>query len=130
MPLFLITAVALEKLSRNYIVLAKISRVLNPGGMVLSLFPDKGVWREGHCGIPFLHWFPKGSDPRVYYAAACRFFGLGYHKKNKTYIQWTQDSCEWLDNWTYYRTEHSMKLIQPTINTFLISGILKTTGCN
>ena len=55
MPLFLITAVALEKLSRNYIVLAKISRVLKPGGMVLSLFPDKGVWREGHCGIPFLH---------------------------------------------------------------------------
>lgn len=44
-------------------VLSEIHRVLKPGGRVLSLFPDRAVWREGHCGIPFLHWFPKGSRP-------------------------------------------------------------------
>jgi SAM-dependent methyltransferase len=105
---FVINNQVMEHVENLDIVLAEISRVLKPGGMVLSLFPDKGVWREGHCGIPFLHWFPKGSRPRVYYAAVCRFFGLGYHKKNKSYIQWAQDFCEWLDNWTYYRTQHEI----------------------
>ena len=32
--------------------LSEIHRVLKPGGMVLSLFPSKEVWHEGHCGIP------------------------------------------------------------------------------
>lgn len=85
-------------------VLAEIQRVLKPGGVVLSLFPDKGVWREGHCGIPFLHWFPKGSHPRIYYAAAFRFLGFGYHKGNKSVMRWSKDFCEWLDKWTYYRS--------------------------
>jgi len=85
-------------------VLGEISRVLKPGGSVLSLFPDKGVWREGHCGIPFLHWFAKRSVPRIYYAAALRFVGLGYHKGGKSVLKWSEDFCDWLDNWTYYRS--------------------------
>lgn len=85
-------------------VLAEIQRVLKPGGQVLSLFPDKGVWREGHCGIPFLHWFPKYSHIRIYYAASLRVLGFGYHKGSKSVIQWSRDFCDWLDKWTHYRT--------------------------
>jgi SAM-dependent methyltransferase len=85
--------------------LAEIHRVMKPGGMVLSLFPIKSGWREGHCEIPFLHWFPKGSRPRVYYAAGWRLFGAGAHKGNKSIMRWSEDFCEWLDKWTYYRTE-------------------------
>ena len=85
-------------------VLAEIARVLRPGGTVFSLFPDAGVWREGHCGIPFLHWFPKGSALRVYYAAALHQCGLGYHRENKTAMQWSRDFCHWLDQWTHYRS--------------------------
>src|SRR5882762_2315304 len=92
-------------------VLAEILRVLKPGGMVISLFPDKGVWREGHCGVPFLHWFPKGSRLRVYYAAACRTLGLGHHKGNKSAMRWSEDTCEWLDKWTYYRTREEIDSI-------------------
>lgn len=84
-------------------VLAEIHRVLKPGGKVLSLFPDKGVWREGHCGIPFLHWFPKKSRLRVYYAAILRMIGFGYHKGNKSIMRWSADFCDWLDKWTWYR---------------------------
>jgi len=84
-------------------VLSEIHRVLKPGGKVLSLFPDKGVWREGHCGIPFLHWFPKGTRLRIYYAAMMRMIGFGYHKGNKTIMRWSEDFCEWLDKWTWYR---------------------------
>ena len=51
---------------------SKIHRVLKPGGTLLSLSPDKSVWHEGHCGVPFLHWvqlptirrlIPKLADP-------------------------------------------------------------------
>lgn len=90
-------------------VLDEISRVLKPGGVVLSLFPDKGVWREGHCGIPFLHWFPKYSHPRIYYATLLRSLGLGHHKGNKSAFQWSSDFCQWLDNWTYYRTQREIE---------------------
>jgi SAM-dependent methyltransferase len=85
-------------------VLSEIHRVLKPGGVVLSLFPDKSVWREGHCGVPFLHWFLKGSRPRVYYAAAFRVFGFGYHKGNKGVVRWSEDFSIWLDKWTWYRS--------------------------
>lgn len=85
-------------------VLAEIHRVLKPSGLVLSLFPDKGVWREGHCGIPFLHKFPKGSKSRVYYAALLRTLGMGHFKQNNSALQWSRDFCNWLDRWTYYRS--------------------------
>lgn len=90
-------------------VLTEISRVLKPGGKVLSLFPDRGVWREGHVGIPLLHWFPKGSRLRVAYAFALRSLGLGYHKLNKPRWQWSEDACAWIDNWTYYRSLHVIR---------------------
>lgn len=85
-------------------VLAEIRRVLKPGGVVLSLFPEKGQWREGHCGIPFLHWFPKNNRTRVYYATVFRILGFGHHKGTKSAISWSRDFCEWLDKWTYYRS--------------------------
>lgn len=100
---FIINNQVMEHVENLDSVLAEIQRVLKPDGMVLSLFPDKGVWREGHCGIPFLHWFPKDGHPRVYYAAAWRILGFGYHKGNKGVMRWSQDFCEWLDKWTYYR---------------------------
>ena len=90
-------------------VLREIDRVLKPGGRVLSLFPDKGVWPEGHCGIPLLHWFPKRSKFRVYYAFALRSLGLGYFTEKKTRWKWSVDFCEWLDNWTYYRSQKTIR---------------------
>lgn len=90
-------------------VLGEIDRVLKPGGRVLSLFPHRSVWREGHCGIPFLHWFPKGSHPRVYYAAFLRVLGLGYFKAGKWIYQWSTDFCDWLDRWTWYRSHNEIR---------------------
>lgn len=92
-------------------VLAEIQRVLKPGGKIISLFPDKGAWREGHCGIPFLHRFAKGSRPRVYYAAGLRALGFGTQKGNKSALRWGRDICEWLDMWTHYRTWQEVHVI-------------------
>ncbi len=85
--------------------LAEIHRVLRPGGLVLSLFPDRSVWREGHCGVAFLHWFPKRSRARYYYALACRSLGLGYHKQKLGSIRnWALNRCRYLDEQTFYRS--------------------------
>jgi SAM-dependent methyltransferase len=90
-------------------VLAEIRRVLRPRGLLLSLFPDRSVWREGHCGIPFLHWFPKRSRFRFYYAAALRGLGLGSFKGDKSISRWSSDFCQWLDAWTYYRSQEQLR---------------------
>jgi SAM-dependent methyltransferase len=82
------------------VVLGEIARILKPGGICLSLFPHRGVWREGHCNIPLLHRFPKGRA-RIYYAAA--LYPIGYYKNGKSRMQWARDFADWLDRWTYYR---------------------------
>jgi 2-polyprenyl-3-methyl-5-hydroxy-6-metoxy-1,4-benzoquinol methylase len=71
----------MEHVENLELTLAELHRVVKPGGIVLSIFPHKTVWREGHCGVAFLHWFPKRSKSRRYYATACRALGFGYHKK-------------------------------------------------
>jgi SAM-dependent methyltransferase len=101
---FIVNNQVMEHVQDLDLVLAEIERVLKPGGQVLSLFPDKSVWREGHCGVPFLHLFPKGTRPRIYYAAAFRLLGFGHFKGDKGVKQWSEDFCGWLDQWTYYRT--------------------------
>ena len=84
-------------------VLSELRRVLKPGGVTLNVFPHREVWREGHCGIPFLHRFPRGPA-RLYYAACLRALGFGYHANGKNPMQWSRDFCAWLDDWTHYRT--------------------------
>jgi ubiquinone/menaquinone biosynthesis C-methylase UbiE len=85
--------------------LAELQRVAKPGGTFLSVFPHKGVWREGHCGVAFVHWFPKRSRLRLYYTTACRAVGFGYHKERFGSIRaWARDRCRYLDEQTFYRT--------------------------
>ena len=85
-------------------VLREIDRVLRPGGTVLSLFPSRDVYREGHIGIPFSHWFPKDSYPRFLYTWALRSLGLGTWKEQaRTRRQWATDKLRWIDSYTHYR---------------------------
>ena len=108
---FIINNQVMEHVENLDSVLAEIHRALKPGGVVLSLFPDKGVWRECHCGVPFLHWFPKGSRVRIYYAAGFRALGFGYNKGSKSIMRWSQDFSVWLDKWTYYRTQQEISSV-------------------
>jgi SAM-dependent methyltransferase len=95
----------LEHVDDLYGVLSEIARVLRPGGTMLSLFPSRKVWREGHVGIPFLHWMPRSSPIRLAYATAMRAVGFGYFKSDKSIRSWAKDACEWIDRFTYYRTD-------------------------
>jgi SAM-dependent methyltransferase len=89
--------------------LAEIRRVLAPGGSVLSIFPSRDVWREGHIGIPFAHWFRKGSRVRFAYTLTLRGLGFGYWKEQApTRRRWAADKLEWLDTYTRYRSREEI----------------------
>jgi SAM-dependent methyltransferase len=102
-------------------VLHEIHRILKPGGALLCMFPAKDVIREGHCGIPFIHWFPKGSRLRFYYALALRNLGLGHFKRDISASQWTSDFLQWLDGFTYYRDRYT--IFARVRNHFAVSSL-------
>jgi SAM-dependent methyltransferase len=89
-------------------LLTEVSRVMKPRSKLLAIFPTKEVLREGHIGIPFVHWFPEGSSWRFNYALACRALGLGYFKQDKSIGEWTRDALEWIDTYTFYRSRQSV----------------------
>jgi SAM-dependent methyltransferase len=89
--------------------LAEIFRILKPGGLFLCLFPSKDVWREGHCGVPFLHWFPKDSKSRYYYIYLLRTLGIGKYKSNLPKKEWIEYILRWLDQYCFYRTRRNIK---------------------
>ena len=79
--------------------------MLKPGGTLLSIFPSRDVFREGHIGIPFSHWFPKDSRARFLYTWALRSAGLGTWKEQAaTRRQWAVDKLRWIDTYTHYRS--------------------------
>ena len=85
--------------------LAEIDRVLRPGGSVLSIFPSRDVFREGHIGIPFTHWFRNDSRARFYFTWVLRAVGLGTWKEQAPNArQWALDKLSWIDTYTRYRT--------------------------
>ena len=86
-------------------VLSEISRVLKPGGTVLSIFPSSDVFREGHIGIPFSHWFSSGSRLRFLFTWTLRGLGLGTWKEQApTARRWAVDKLKWIDTYTHYRS--------------------------
>lgn len=90
-------------------VLREIHRVLKPGGTVLSVFPSRDVFREGHIGIPFAHWWRRGSRGRLLYTWALRGLGLGTWKQEApTCRQWAVDKLAWIDAYTHYRTRREI----------------------
>ncbi len=85
--------------------LREISRVMKSGAILLSIFPARDVFREGHIGVPFSHWFPKGSRTRFYYTWALRALGAGTWKEQApTYSDWARDKLRWIDTYTHYRS--------------------------
>lgn len=89
--------------------LAEIHRVLRPGGTALSIFPSRDVWREGHIGIPFSHWFARDSRARFYYTWLLRSLGAGTWKEQApTTRRWAVDKLAWIDKYTRYRARREI----------------------
>ena len=100
-----VTNQVIEHVEDLDLTLSELHRVLRPGGTLLNVFPHKLMWREGHCGVAFVHWFPKRSRARFYYALLCRSLGFGYHKEKLGSVgAWARNRCQYLDEQTFYRT--------------------------
>lgn len=91
-------------------VLKEIYRVLKTNGVLYALFPPKEIFREGHTGIPFLHWFPKNKI-RYFYALTLRRLGLGtgFKPKEISPEDWVDIYLEYIDTKTYYRHAKDIK---------------------
>lgn len=83
--------------------LAELARVLRRDGILVCLFPTREVVREAHCGVPFLHWLPRGWPARRRYAACWHGIGFSFDKENKTRDQWAGEAVEWMDRYVFYR---------------------------
>jgi SAM-dependent methyltransferase len=85
----------------------EIARVLIPGGRLLAMFPSKAVIREGHIGIPMVHWLPPGRVQYAY-ALAMRRMGFGDDAWGNGGLpprEWTAVTLHWLATRTFYKTK-------------------------
>lgn len=82
----------------------ELGRILKKDGKMYHHFPSREVWREGHIGIPFSHWFIRDSKMRFYYIYLCRLLGFGKKKEGKPVKQWTIDSIKYLDAYCFYKS--------------------------
>ncbi|MBU2488196.1 MAG: class I SAM-dependent methyltransferase [Proteobacteria bacterium] len=107
-----------EDLSR---VLSEIHRVLAPSGRLLTLFPDRGVIREGHYGIPGSHWMPRGSRARYWWMLAGRSMGLGALKGEKPRSVWAREAADYLDRAVFHRSRREIRaLMEPLFDSRFI----------
>jgi len=105
----IISKQVIEHVQDIQLAFSEINRVLKTNGRFLAIFPDKGTIREGHCGVPFAHWFKKESKVRYPYILAMRILGFGYHKNKKPITKWAHDFIEYLDTYTNYKTFNEIK---------------------
>jgi SAM-dependent methyltransferase len=84
-------------------VIRSLDRVLKPGGLMYHHFPSREVMREGHIGIPFVHWMNPGMFRLMYTQALCRI-GLGYHREGRQVDEWARSQLQWLDQFCFYET--------------------------
>jgi SAM-dependent methyltransferase len=85
--------------------LREIHRAMKPGGLFILHFPTSEVILEGHIGIPFAHWFARGSRLRYGYTYLLRVLGFGFHKiGGAPPDQWTDRQLNWIDTYTFYKT--------------------------
>jgi SAM-dependent methyltransferase len=93
-----------EHVEKLDVVIDEIRRVLKPGALLVALFPTRETIREGHIGIPFVHWLPRGRI-RHNYASGLRALGLGHDAwaTGETADAWTSETLAWLDSYVFYR---------------------------
>ncbi|MEP0854538.1 class I SAM-dependent methyltransferase [Trichocoleus sp. DQ-U1] len=90
-----------EHINDKESVLKQIERVVKPNGLMYHHFPSKEVIREGHIGIPMVHWMAKGKF-RYLYTVLLRGIGLGYFKNGVSISKWAKEKLDWIDKYCFY----------------------------
>jgi SAM-dependent methyltransferase len=108
----------LEHVDNLALVLASMKKALKPKGWMYHHFPCQETIREGHIGIPFAHWLPKGKL-RFFYTYGLRLFGMGFHKNgHASRYAWTVYKLTWIDTLCHYR------------DFFEIVQVAESVGCH
>jgi SAM-dependent methyltransferase len=84
----------------------EIQRVLKPGGVMIGIFPTRGVLREPHLGLPCVHWFQPGRA-RNLWAKATRSLGFGFDFWGEG-KGWFERSFSFLDQRVFFRSRNSV----------------------
>ena len=90
----------------------EIQRVLKLGGVMIGIFPTRGVLRESHLGLPCVHWFPPGKA-RNLCARITRSLGFGFDFWGEGNA-WFESGFAFLDDYVFYR---SRKTIASVLNS-------------
>jgi SAM-dependent methyltransferase len=98
-----VSNMVLEHVPDLELAISETHRVLKAGGRAFHLFPSFEVFREGHSGIPFVHWLRKDSRFRYFYALFMRALGMGHLKRTRSRREWVDYTLRWLDTFVYYR---------------------------
>ncbi len=91
------------------VALREINRVLKKEGKFLNLFPYKGMIREGHSHIPFVHRFPPESRLQYYWLYSFKLLRLGRRKKEKDPAVWANYWSTWIRENTFYLSLSQIK---------------------
>lgn len=94
------------------IVAKEISRLLLPGGELISIFPTKKTIIEAHTGVPFVQYISNGSNLQKLYLNLCFLLKIGYWRsKNKRGLTstkkrnfWVNDCMQVLENSIYFNS--------------------------
>jgi len=89
--------------------IADMHRLLKPGGTLIASFPVFETWYEGHVGLYFAHWLPKGSALRKTYFTAARKLGYGLYYEDITPAEWAHYSAHVLDDVCFYHSRRQLK---------------------
>jgi SAM-dependent methyltransferase len=86
-------------------VVDDIARVLKPNGVLLSLFPVRETWYEGHVGLYFAHWLQSFPAAQRRYLMASHRCGLGLDRlPGQGSRSWADSSAKTLRDTCYYRS--------------------------
>ena len=100
-----------EHIDEFDVPLREINRILKPGGVFVNTFPTLMVWREGHIGIPFTHWFAQDSKLRWWYTLTLRKLGVSFHRQRAEPREWTNIYLDWIDQWTFYKPFSKVRIL-------------------
>lgn len=91
----------LEHVTDPEATIADMRRLLRPGGTLIAAFPVRSTWYEGHVGLYFAHWMPRGWVRHVAFKVA-NWLHFGLYRDGLNADAWTLTAEKTLDDVCFY----------------------------
>jgi len=90
-----------EHVEHKDVALKELDRVLKADGVMCHKFPTQDGLYEGHIGVPFVHWLPKGRF-RYSYVVLMRRLGFGSYWLDLSSRDFAKVGLDWVDRYCFY----------------------------